>query len=103
MFQRILLAWFADQPPRRSLAVARSLAAGYEAELVIGCASGHEPAEPETVERIGGEGARGVVAHAHAHGFDLIVAGSHAGRGRFVQELIAAAQVPVLVVAEAER
>src|SRR5579884_3340510 len=37
MFQRVLLAWPSDAPPRRALEVARSLAETYAAELAVCC------------------------------------------------------------------
>jgi nucleotide-binding universal stress UspA family protein len=54
--------------------------------------------------------ARTLLAHAHEHGFDLIVCGQHHARraGRLLlrgvaQDLIASASIPILVVGDDER
>jgi nucleotide-binding universal stress UspA family protein len=106
MFQRILLTWREDAPSDRALALARSLADVYGAELAV-CSLGtvvqaaREAAGPEAaIEEIPtGHADRELLRYAHAHGFDLLViARAHEGE-QLPQRLIDRASLPVLVVA----
>jgi hypothetical protein len=107
MFQRILLAWHADRPPRRSLEVARSLADAYEAELAVCCIGGgtveaQAAAGPDAVVAAlpAAHGDRGLLRYAHDHAFDLLVVGRTPESAVAPRRLIEWASIPVLVVAE---
>jgi hypothetical protein len=107
MFQRVLLAWSHDHPPRRSLDLARSLADAYDAELVI-CCLGNDALEAQAAA--GPEiavttlpvahGGRELLRYAHEHAFDLLVVGRVRENEPLPRQLIERSSVPVLVVAE---
>jgi len=110
MFQRILLAWHADRPPREALDVASSLADAYEAELAV-CCIGDGAVEAQaavgtdaTVTSVPiAHADRELLRYAHAHGFDLLVVGRTDENEPLPRRLIEWASMPVLVVAEEAR
>lgn len=127
MFQRILVVWDGSELAERAFAMGLELAGTYEAELVaasvIDPTSDDQEARLVSLfadrhaehERrgwtIGHELIRGshpdrdLLAYAHRHGFDLLVVGHHREPKPGVlvlhgvaEHLVAAADVPVLVV-----
>jgi len=107
MFQRILLAWHADRPPRRSLDVAGSLADAYDAELAVCCigdgtVEAQAAAGPDALVTSvpAAHADRELLRYAHAHGFDLLVIGRAREDEPLPRRLIEWASMPVLVVAE---
>jgi hypothetical protein len=107
MFQRILLAWPHDQPPQRSLELARSLADAYDAELTVCClgdgaveAQAAAGAEALVASLPAAHGDRELLRYAHEHAFDLLVVGRVHENEPLPRKLIESASLPVLVVAE---
>ena len=107
MFQRVLLAWPHDRPPRRSLELARSLADAYDAELVVCClgdgaVEAQAAAGPDVVVESlpAAHGDRELLRYAHAHAFDLLIVGRVRENEPLPRQLIERASMPVLVVAE---
>lgn len=107
MFQRILLAWPHDQPPRKSLELAQSITTVYGAELTI-CCLGNGAVEAQAAA--GAEAVvdslpaahpdRALLHYAHEHAFDLLIVGRVEEGEQLPRRLIDGASVPVLVVAE---
>jgi hypothetical protein len=107
MFQRILLAWPTDTPPRRSLEVARSLADSYDAELTVCClgdgaveAQAAAGADAVVATLPAAHGDRELLRYAHEHAFDLIVVGRVHEHESLPRHLVESASPPVLIVAE---
>lgn len=131
MFQRILVPWDGSELGDRALATAVELAGRYDAEIVVasvltGEATGDARDRLQMAfARDWGDGRRDrmLIGHevlagrdptavlldfAHEHGFDLVVIGhhrdprpGHLGLHGLTQHLLAAAEIPVLVVGSA--
>lgn len=107
MFQRILLAWLHDTPPQKSLELAQSITAVYDAELTI-CCLGNGAVEAQAaagaeaiVDTLPAEHPdRELLHYAHEHAFDLVIVGRVQEGEQLPRRLIDWASVPVLVVAE---
>ncbi len=107
MFQRILLAWPSDAPPRRALEVARSLAETYAAELAV-CCLGDGAAAARAA--LGAHAAvaslprphadRELLRYAHEHAFDLLVVGRRRAGEPLPRRLVDRAALRVLIVPE---
>lgn len=118
MFQTVLLAWEERHESPRARELASEIVDRYEAELVVGllvpAGSGGAPAmtDSDGLFRVTipyRHVARDVAAFAHEHGYDLIVVGHHPPERShrvfthdIARELVDLADIPVLVVAEAD-
>jgi nucleotide-binding universal stress UspA family protein len=105
VFQRILLAWPLEQPPRTALDVARSLADAYETELAVCCLGAAASEARAAVGRDvpvevlpAAHAARELVRYAHEHAFDLLVVGRVSEEDPLPRRLAEWAPMPVLVV-----
>jgi nucleotide-binding universal stress UspA family protein len=118
VFQTVLLAWEQQHESPRAREFASELAARYDAELFVGVLVPKGSAEAEEPLEVEGEFrvtipyrrvARDLAAFAHEHGHDLLVVGHHPPERSHrlfthdvAQELIDVADIPVLIVAEAD-
>jgi nucleotide-binding universal stress UspA family protein len=106
MFHRILLAWL-DDAPTSSLAVARSLAKTYDAELTVCCPAARAGgvrallgADAAVEPLPSNQPERELLRFAHEHAFDLLVIGREPQHELLPRRVIDRASLPVLVVAE---